>query len=133
MPSRILVVDDDPDIVDYFSALLEDHGYEVGSANGARTALSVVDTFKPDVVLIDVMMPGRSGLDLLVNLRQDPRWCDLPLVVITGNDHLLRDGCQSYLGSYDDMKGPDGMLGKPIDPDALLTVLSRITAKKTPV
>jgi CheY-like chemotaxis protein len=132
MQVRILVVDDDPDIVDYFSVLLEDHGYVVGSANGARPALSALAEFGPDVVLIDVMMPGRSGLDLLVTLRRDPRWKDLPLVVITGNDHLLRDECQSYLGSFDGVRGPDGVLGKPVDPDALLGILRRVTSAAAP-
>lgn len=124
--SRVLVVDDDPDIIDYLETLLEDHGYQVGSAANAAHALTAVDEFRPDVVLIDVLMPGKSGLDLLVNLRRDPRWKDLPLVVVTGNDLILQDDCQSYLGAHQDVRGPDGVLSKPIDRTALLAVLDQL-------
>jgi CheY-like chemotaxis protein len=101
----------------------------VGSADSAAAALSTLEEFKPDVILIDVLMPGRSGLDLLVNLRRDPRWKSTPLVVITGNDQILQDDCQSYLGSHQDVEGPDGVLSKPIDRDALLAVLEHLCKK----
>lgn len=125
-PRRVLVVDDDPDIVDYFSSFLADSGYQVGSAASSAAALDVIDEFRPDVVLIDVMMPGRSGLDLLVTLRRSPKWHRLPLVVVTGNDQILQDDCQSYLAGHEGVQGPDGVLAKPIDRDALLAVLRRL-------
>jgi CheY-like chemotaxis protein len=123
---RVLVVDDDPDIRDYFTSFLEDHGYEVRTAGSAVTAFSDLEECRPDVVLIDVLMPGKSGLDLLVRLRRDHRWGDIPLVVVTGNDQILQDDCQSYLGSHQDVRGPDGVLSKPIDRNALLAVLRNL-------
>jgi len=86
----------------------------------------VLETYTPDVVLVDVLMPGRSGLDLLVSLRKDSRWKDLRLVVITGNDQILQDDCQSYLGSHHGVRGPDALLGKPIDRKTLLAILNRL-------
>jgi CheY-like chemotaxis protein len=124
--NKVLVVDDDPDIVEYLTSFLEDNGYEVASANDAVRARSAVDSFHPDAVLIDVLMPGRSGLDLLVNLRSDPRCCNIPLVVITGSDQILQDECHSYLGSHQGLRGPDGVLGKPVDRDTLLAVLKHL-------
>ena len=124
--NRILLVDDDPDILAYLSSFLEDHGYEVDYAVDVDAALAKVGDFHPDAVLIDVLMPGKSGLDLLVTLRRDPRWCDLPLVVITGSDKILQDDCQSYLGSHHGVRGPDGVLGKPIDRSTLLAVLRHL-------
>ncbi len=123
---RILVVDDDPDVIDYLSSFLVDNGYVVASAKNAANALSVMDEFEPNVVLIDVLMPGKSGLGLLVSLRRHPRWCNLPLVVVTGSDHILEDDCQSYLGSHHGVRGPDGVLGKPIDLKTLLAVLKHL-------
>lgn len=120
---RVLVVDDDPDIVDYFGSLLEDDGFEVASANRAATALDEVDRFRPDLVVVDVALPGRSGLDLLVTLRRHPEWRRLPVVVVTGNDVVVQDECQSYLGSYSDVRGPDGILAKPIAADELLSMV----------
>jgi CheY-like chemotaxis protein len=124
--NRILVVDDDPDIVDYLSSFLKDNGYEVASANDVASALSVMGEFEPDVVMIDALMPGQSGLSLLVSLRRHPRWCNIPLVVVTGSDRILEDDCQSYLGSHHGVRGPDGVLGKPIDLKTLLVVLKHL-------
>ena len=124
--SRVLVVEDDPDIVDYLSSFLEDEGYEVASAQRCSTALGLMDGFGPDVVLIDALLPGKSGLDLLVCLRSDPKWSDLPMVVVTGNDQLLEDDCRSYLGAHEGVRGPDRVLGKPVDRATLLEVLRNL-------
>ena len=122
----ILVVDDDPDIAEYFESFLGDHGYEVVSAGSASAALAALDTCTPDAILIDVLLPGRSGLNLLVTLRRDPRWGETPLVVVTGNDSILQDDCQSYLGTHEEVRGPDGVLGKPVDRKVLLAVLAKL-------
>lgn len=127
--NKVLVVDDDPDVVEYLSSFLEDNGYVVAAANDSASALEAIARSRPDAVLLDVLMPGRSGLDLLVSLRSDPRWCDIPLVVITGNDKILEDDCQSYLGSHHGVRGPDGVLGKPVDRNTLLAVLKVISDK----
>ncbi len=121
---RILVVDDDPDIVEYLSVFLEDSGYQVRTAGNEKSALLTIEDFEPNAVLIDVMMPGLSGLDLMVKLRQNPKWRDLPMIVITGNDKIVIDEGRSYIRSYDDVRGPDEVLGKPVDQDKLLQVLS---------
>lgn len=127
--NRLLVVDDDPDIVAYLSSFLGDNGYDVSSADSAAGALAEIDRCRPDAILLDVLMPGRSGLDLLVRLRRDPRWRDIPLVVVTGSDRILQDDCQSYLGSHHGVRGPDGVLGKPIDRATLLLVLKHLSAQ----
>jgi CheY-like chemotaxis protein len=128
---KILVVDDDPDVVEYLSSFLEDEGYEVGAATDGRSALAEVERSRPDVILIDVMLPGRSGLDLLVCLRRDPRWAGIPLVLVTGDDSVLKDDCRSYLGSHRDVRGPDHVFGKPMDRDTLLSVLRDIGVPST--
>jgi len=123
---RVLIVDDDPDIVDYISSFLKDNGYQVATAGNATEAMSTIEQFEPHVVLIDVLMPGKSGLDLLVSLRKSPRWSDLPLVVVTGNDQILQDDCQSYVGIHEGVQGPDGVLGKPVDRGTLLKMLEHL-------
>jgi two-component system response regulator MprA len=123
---KVLVVDDDSDVTEYMSSFLEDEGYEVEMAGDSEAALSVMGPFRPDAVLIDVMLPGRSGLDLLVNLRRSAEWTDIPLVLVTGDDAVLKDDCRSYLESHRDVRGPDHVLGKPMDRDRLLAVLKEI-------
>lgn len=126
-PHRILVVDDDPDILVYLSMLLEDNGYVVESAGDTASAFAAVDRFRPDLVLVDVLMPGRSGLDLVVTLRRDVRWKDIPVIVITGNDQVLHDDCRTYLGAHDGIRAPEGVLGKPMDPTTLLDAVRNLS------
>ncbi|MCG6924824.1 MAG: response regulator [Acidobacteria bacterium] len=128
---RILVVDDDPDVVEYLSSFLEDEGCEVASAGDERTALEEVERSTPDAILIDVMLPGRSGLDLLLRLRRDPRWTEIPLVLVTGDDSVLKDECRSYLEAHPDVRGPDRVLGKPMERDLLLSVLKGVAVVST--
>jgi DNA-binding response OmpR family regulator len=123
---RVLVVDDDPDIVDYLASFLEDEGFEVRTAGRCSKALEMMDEVRPHAVLIDALLPGKSGLDLLVTLRKNNEWADVPIVVITGNDRLLEDDCQSYLGAHQGVRGPDGVLGKPVDRETLLNVLGTL-------
>ncbi len=122
----ILVVDDDPDTVAYVTSLLEDQDYRTRSAADAGQALRALEGFRPDAILVDVLMPGKSGLDLLVTLRSDPRYRSIPLVVVTGMDQILESDCQSYLTSRRGVSGPDAVLGKPIDPKALLAVVAHV-------
>ena len=123
---RVLLVDDDPDVIDYLSSFLEDEGFEVQAAGDSETARARLDGFRPDAILIDVMLPGKSGLDLLVSLRRDRKWSDTPLVLVTGDDNVLKDDCRSYLESHQDVRGPDHVLGKPMDRDVILSVLRAI-------
>ncbi len=120
---RVLVVDDDQDTSDYLSVLLGDNGYDVCTAVDEATALSQLEEFPVDTVIMDVIMPGRSGLDLLVKLRSNPRWSDLPVIVITGNDRVLEDHGKSYFSAHKELRGPDVVLGKPVDSEALLRIL----------
>lgn len=126
MAHRILVVDDDPDIVDYLSSFLEDEGFEVATASHCAAAQELMEDFQPELMLIDAVLPGKSGLELLVCLRRHPKWGDLPVVVVTGNDQLLEDDCRSYLGAHEGVRGPDGVLGKPVDRDTLVALLRKL-------
>lgn len=126
-PRRILIVDDDPDIVDYLGLFLEDHGYQVSSANRSSSALIALDKVEPDAVILDVVLPGKSGLDLLVTIRQHDRWSTVPVVVLTGNDSIVQDNGNNYLAGYDLERGADFVLAKPVDRDVLAAVLSKLT------
>jgi DNA-binding response OmpR family regulator len=124
--TRVLVVEDDPDIADYITSFLEDEGFLATSASRCSTAHALMNEFRPDIVLIDALLPGKSGLDFLVTLRRDARWSSLPLVIVTGNDMLLEDDCQSYLGAHQGVRGPDGVLGKPVDRSSLVAVIRKL-------
>ena len=79
----ILVVDDERDLLTAVSGVLEDEGYDVIECSDGREALAKLATQKPDVALIDVMMPIMSGIELVDILRQDPRFKNLPIVIMS--------------------------------------------------
>ncbi len=123
---RVLVVDDDPDVVVYLASLLGDNGYDVTTAGNVRSALASIELSRPEVVLIDVLMPGMSGLNLLVELRTNARLCDIGVVIVTGSDQVVEDGCRSYLKAHGGVRGPEAILGKPVDIEQLLTALEKL-------
>ena len=80
----------------------------------------------PDAVILDVVLPGRSGLDLLVTIRRHDRWSSVPVVVLTGNDSIVEDGGRAYLMGYDLERGADCVLAKPVDQEALIECLAKL-------
>jgi CheY-like chemotaxis protein len=119
---KILVVDDEPDAVAYLTAILEDNEYVVCSAHNAEEAMEVLDEELPDLILVDVMMPGTSGLSLIRQLRSHPKYADLPVIVVTGNAEVLHDRFHSYLDRFQ-VRYPDGIVEKPFDPANLLKMV----------
>lgn len=81
--ARILVVDDDPEIVALLSTRLGKRGYTVSTAEDGHKALEVAKREKPDVVLLDVMMPGKSGWEVARALKNDPVTQDVKIVMVS--------------------------------------------------
>jgi CheY-like chemotaxis protein len=82
-PRRLLVVDDDPHVVDMIRQLLDETAYVVDAAEDGVAALEVISQERPDVILLDLMMPRLNGFDVIEQLRQDPRHERIPIVVLT--------------------------------------------------
>ena len=122
----ILVVDDNPDIVDYVCVLLEDNGYDTRQAFSSAAALDVLAGSPVDLAIIDVLMPGRSGLDLLKSIRSHPDLAELPVVVLTGNDQVVQAGARPYLGHLSGLRDADAILPKPLKPADLMQTLEKL-------
>jgi DNA-binding response OmpR family regulator len=80
---KVLVVDDERDLVELIGMNLQRNGYEVVSANDGATGLDMARKQKPDLVILDVMMPGLSGQDVTRALKADPETASLPIVMLT--------------------------------------------------
>lgn len=99
---RILVIDDEPDICELIKDLLSKEGYTVEIALSSKDILQKFDEFKPDLALVDFMLPG-GGLELIGVLRAHPRWRSISIVVITGSDEevhkveALNSGADDYV------------------------------------
>jgi len=88
MPKKILVVDDEKDIVEIISMYLEREDYEVIGAYDGQEALGKIINEKPDLVILDIMMPKMDGHSLNIKLKENPELKDIPVIVITGKGHL---------------------------------------------
>ncbi len=113
----VLVVDDDPDILEAICDILGTESYRVARARNGLEALERVDAERPDVILLDLMMPVMDGVTFAAALRQRPAVADVPILVISA------DGNPARAASV----GAAGYLAKPFDIEALLTQVAGIT------
>ncbi len=120
-PFRVLAVDDEPNIRRLIEVQLVRCGYQVVLAQDGIEALDAVQRWEPDVVILDVMMPGPDGFEVLRLLKSDPHTAHIPVIMLTaksGDDHV-RHGWRG---------GVDFYMGKPFNPAELVSVLDRMTA-----
>jgi CheY-like chemotaxis protein len=125
--ARILVVDDDRDIVAAIRVVLEGNGYQVAAAHDAASGLAAIEADRPDLVLLDVMMPqGTEGFHLVWKLRQksEPYFQRLPIIMLTAihSQTKLRFYPDTSDGTYSpgEYLPVQGFLDKPVSPDRLL-------------
>jgi DNA-binding response OmpR family regulator len=83
MPKRVLIADDEPNIVTSLEYLMTKSGYEVEVARNGDEALALVESFMPDLVLLDVMMPRRSGYEVCQKMRERAEWRHIKIVVLS--------------------------------------------------
>lgn len=105
---KVLVVDDEPNNYDVIEAFLLREGYELSYASSGRAALDQIDLFRPDVILLDVMMPGMDGLEVCRQLKADPQWKHIPVILVTAlnaKEDLAR-GLEA---------GADDFIAKPVN------------------
>ncbi|HEX7117590.1 MAG TPA: response regulator transcription factor [Longimicrobiales bacterium] len=112
-PARILVVEDERDIAALVAYHLTKEGYRVRTAGGGAEALESVAEERPDLVVLDVMLPGYSGLDVLGEIRRRPELADVPVVMLTAR----RDEIDRIRGLE---LGADDYVTKPFSPQELV-------------
>ena len=116
---EILVVEDDEAIRGLVSEVLRDDGYEVGEASNGAEALAYVDQPKPDLIVLDLMMPVMDGWAFVEECRLKPSCSEVPIVVTSASHDLPRTA--ERLRSY----GVRTCLAKPFDVDGLLALVER--------
>ena len=125
MSATVLVVEDEPAIQVLVAACLQNAGHQVVRADTAEEAMNRVKEVLPDVVLLDRMMPGMSGLQLARRLRSDERTRDLPIIMLTArseeNDKIA--GLEA---------GADDYLTKPFSPRELLARIKAVLRRRAP-
>jgi Fe-S oxidoreductase/CheY-like chemotaxis protein len=117
---EILVVDDEPDMVAFLSAMLEDNGVTVRKASNGNEALALLRKQKPHMMTLDLSMPGKSGVEVFEELRQDKFLQDVPVFIITGQPEMRK---LIYDNNY---MPPNGYADKPIDEEKFLLTVRKI-------
>jgi DNA-binding response OmpR family regulator len=113
MPHRILVVDDESDVVLIIKTTLQAEGYDVASATNGKDALEEAFETLPDLIVLDVMMPGMTGFDVLRELKANESTATVPVVMLTGvsDKKKIQEALESGIDYY---------VVKPFDFDDLL-------------
>jgi CheY-like chemotaxis protein len=120
-----VIIDDEPDVTTYLAALLTDNGWRVHSAHSVADGLELVRREHPDAVLLDLMMPERGGLNVLVNIRKDPELKATPVVVVSGIQSTLSADYHAYLERFKHYH-PDAFIDKPVKAEELLAKLAEL-------
>ncbi len=125
MPATILVVEDEPAIQELISAALQHAGHRVMRAYSAEEAVPLVNGTLPDVVLLDWMLPGTSGIEFARRLRGDERTRDLPVIMLTarGEEQDKVAGLEA---------GADDYLTKPFSPRELVARIKAVLRRRAP-
>jgi CheY-like chemotaxis protein len=113
----VLIVDDEPDIVNYLEMILQDHGYETLTAANGNEALELVKKEKPALVTLDISMPEASGTRFYKEVRTDPELKEIPVFIVTAVTGLGGDetAYERFISSRRLVPPPEGFFHKPID------------------
>lgn len=122
MSARILVVDDDLDSLKLIGLMLQGQGYQIIAAQSGLQALNKALNENPDLILLDIMMPGMDGLEVCRRLRADPRTADIPVIMFTAKTQV-----EDKVAGFE--AGADEYLTKPIHPAELLTRVEAVLAR----
>jgi len=116
MPKRVLVIDDDAQLRAFVAASLESEGYEVRGATGGMNGLTLADAEPPDVILLDLRMPGMDGYEVCRILRQGRKTRQIPVIILTVSDdpHLNREAYAA---------GAQACVLKPFRKEALIAAI----------
>ena len=118
--AKILICDDEPALRELMRLAL-DGAYDIAEASNATEALAQARSFRPDLILLDVMMPGESGLEVLARLRLDPELAPTAVVIVSA---------WSSEADRQAAAAADSFVGKPFDPEHLVSVVEDLLARR---
>jgi CheY-like chemotaxis protein len=146
MAKKVLVIDDDPSVLKFLSLALEENGYEPLCAEDGMEGLEKVKSENPDLIILDVMMPKRTGFVLFRQLRKSSEHKDIPVMMVTAVADSLREQDEKKEGTFDSpydelreslrkaiqkmrdegLSKPEVFLDKPIDPEDVIAKIKEL-------
>ena len=122
-----MVVDDEPDIVFFLKAVLEDHGFRVMTAFNGREAADTLRQHPPDLISLDLIMPGKSGIRFFHELRKNKEWSKIPVLFVSGHVRETIDGSNLVdLLKDRTLSGPATYLEKPVNAQTYIRTVNLI-------
>ena len=125
--SRILVVDDDPDLVESVATILEAKKHEVIPAYGGNEGLEKAKSEKPDAIILDVMMPDKNGYEVCRELKENPDYKNIPILLLTAV--VSKISTTSYTHQMGMETEADDYVDKPVEPAELVRLVERLLNK----
>ncbi len=124
----ILILDDEPHVVTYLATLLEDHGYATEAAANGIEGMEKIRVRKPDLISLDITMPEQSGIRFYRDLRENPEWAAIPVIVVTAVTGYGGDPepFERFLSTRKQLPPPEGFLSKPIDQKEFLDLVKKL-------
>ena len=127
MPKKILIVDDDPDFVEAVTMILRPKKFEVVTAYNGKEGLEKVKAERPDLIVLDVMMPEKDGYAVCKELKSDPQWSRIPVLLLTGVvSHIPTTRYTQEMGMETEA---DDYLDKPVEPEVLVKRIEALLSK----
>ena len=127
MAKKVLIVDDDPSVVTYLKALLEDNGYEVITAKDGNEGLEKTKAEKPDLLSLDLLMPEKTGIKMFRELRKDEELKKTPVIMVTGiaDQYQAFSEFKKFIANRK-IPGPEAYLDKPVKQEEYLAKVKEI-------
>jgi CheY-like chemotaxis protein len=125
---KILIADDEPDVRNFLSVCAEDAGFIVETAVDGEDAIAKVQSFCPDLMTLDMVMPKKSGYKVLKEIRAMEKFAQLPVIVITAhaNDELGSEDMSKMYATFSGPTAPRVTMEKPITPEKLVRAIADI-------
>lgn len=121
---KVLVVDDEQDVLIFLTALFEDSGYETVTAKDGVQAWKQIESEKPDLITLDMSMPEQSGVRTFRDIKAHDTYKAIPIIIVTG----IGEPMQNFLSRMRNSPQPEGFVSKPIDKKELLDLAAKLTA-----
>src|SRR5512136_3099086 len=122
MAEKILIVDDDLDTLRLVGLMLQHQGYRINAASSGIQAISFSQTDRPDLILLDIMMPEMDGYEVARKLRSDPNTSNIPIIMFTAKSQV-----DDKVAGYE--AGADDYLTKPTQPRELFAHVKAVLAR----
>jgi two-component system response regulator VicR len=119
-PKKIVCIEDEPEMIDLVKLILSRYGFEVIGATGGRSGLEAIRKHKPDLVLLDLMMPDMDGWEVYQQMKADNEMKEIPVVVVTAKAQSIDKVLGLHIAKVDDY------ITKPFGPDDLRNSIERV-------